>query len=318
MSIRQALFACRGCGFEREHTWNPGLCPACFRRWDIRHVRVVHDRGPITVDGERISLCDVTDEVADVQRIVLGGDLASVDHVLGGGLVAGSVVLLSGVPGCGKSTLTLAVLARVAQTVPVIYFSCEESITAVAARAKRLGIVPDARLQIVREHDLEEIKDHIDEAGAKVVVIDSLQMIACVSPTTGDQLEPGSAMSVGVSVAALVEHAQEEGVAIILIGRVTREGTTSGPRGGLDHQVDVALSIKGNPKRTARVVTAEKNRFGATARISAHFDMTASGLVPRAEKKRKAKSNDRSRRRCRKPRHRTRSLGVHRRRARRR
>jgi DNA repair protein RadA/Sms len=313
------LFACRGCDFRCEVTWHPGLCPSCFRRWDIKQVRVVADHAPLVVeDGERVCLCDVAEEVEDVKRIGLGGDLAGVDHVLGGGLVPGSVVLLAGAPGIGKSTLTLQTLARVAQSLPALYFSAEEAVSAVASRARRLGCELDARLQIVREADLERIKDHIVEAEATVVAIDSLQMISCASPTTGDPLEPGSAMSVGVSVAALTAFAQEEQCCVLLIGRVTRDGGTSGPRGGLDHQVDTVMTFAGNPKRTTRTLTVEKNRFGATARVSATFEMTATGLVPRAEKKRKGPSHDRSHRRHRQPRRKARPARSPRRRARRR
>lgn len=288
--MSESLFACVGCGYQAPVSWAPRPCPNphCRRFYNIRAARVVTDRGPAVEDGERVSLRDVADNVEDVERIVLGGDLAGIDHVLGGGLVPGSVALLSGAPGLGKSTLTLQILARVAQSVPTLYVSGEESVQAVASRAKRLGGDLHERLEIVKAVDLDEIKDQIDDAGAKVAAIDSLQMISCYSPTTGDELEPGGAMSVGVSVAALVEHAQQEDLAIILIGRVTRDNTVAGPRGGLDHQVDAVLEIAGNPKRTARVVTAEKNRFGATAKASAHFDMTECGLVPRAEKKAKA------------------------------
>lgn len=281
-------YRCRGClGPPSPRRWT-GPCPTCGGYWSITQVRVSDGdvpgalRAPIE-DGEAVSLCDVLDgdDEVDVERIVLGGEMSGVDHVLGGGLVPGSVTLLSGPPGVGKSTLTLQLLQRVASTKRALYLVGEESVRAVARRAKRLGKF-HPRLIVKRETALDEIVDSIADERPHVVVVDSVQTVACESPSTYEPLEVGSAMSISVAVRELARVAQEEGIALILVGHVTKDGDLAGPRSGLEHAVDCVLSFDGDPSSAERVLCCpRKNRHGVAGPSAvARYEMTSRGLVP--------------------------------------
>lgn len=192
------------------------------------------------------------------------------DRVLGGGLVAGSVVLLGGDPGIGKSTLLLQVLGELSGKVPVLYVSGEESPQQISLRAQRLGLGADLRL--LSETAVEPVLDVAQQERPRIIVVDSIQTVYSELL----QSAPGTVGQVRESAAALVRFAKQTGTAMFLVGHVTKEGALAGPR-VLEHMVDTVLYFEGDPGSRYRVIRAIKNRFGAVNEIGV-FAMTDSGL----------------------------------------
>ena len=193
------------------------------------------------------------------------------DRVLGGGIVAGSVILLGGDPGIGKSTLLLQVAAQVAAGAPVLYASGEESAEQVGSRAARLGLSADA-LHIASESDLDAILETCRALTAALLVIDSIQTVS--SPEIGSSA--GGVSQLRECAARLVRFAKETGTAVCIIGHVTREGTIAGPK-VLEHLVDTVLYFESDAGSRWRIVRATKNRFGAANEL-AFFAMVEEGL----------------------------------------
>ena len=199
--------------------------------------------------------------------------VAELDRVLGGGLVPGSVTLLGGEPGIGKSTLLLQALARrAAAAEPVLYVSAEESKQQVRSRAERLGALP-ASLWLMAESVLPAIVAALDEVGPTVVVIDSIQTV--VDPELGSA--PGSVAQVRECAYRLVQEAKRRAIAVLLVGHVTKDGGLAGPR-VLEHVVDTVLAFEGDRHHALRLLRAVKHRFGATNELGL-FEMTEAGLV---------------------------------------
>lgn len=196
-----------------------------------------------------------------------------VDRVLGGGLVEGSVVLLGGEPGVGKSTLLLQLagaLSSAGET--VVIASAEESVQQVAMRAARLGI-DGAEIELVSDDDVDAIVSLAEERRPGLVVVDSIQTVGVPEIPSA----PGGVSQVRESAARLIRMAKTTGVAVVLVGHVTKEGGLAGPK-ILEHMVDVVLYLEGDPDRGLRVLRSNKNRFGAT-HVSGMFDMQGDGLV---------------------------------------
>ncbi|MFZ4758593.1 MAG: DNA repair protein RadA, partial [Burkholderiaceae bacterium] len=211
------------------------------------------------------------DEVvaADVPRYATGAE--EFDRVLGGGLVPGSVVLIGGDPGIGKSTLLLQALAHLSQSLKVLYVSGEESSAQVAMRARRLG-VDGSRVAMLPEIGLERIASAVETERPDVVVVDSIQTLYTESLTSA----PGSVAQVRDCAAQLTRLAKQSGVTVVMIGHVTKEGTLAGPR-VLEHMVDTVLYFEGDTHSSHRLVRAFKNRFGAVNELGV-FAMTDRGL----------------------------------------
>jgi DNA repair protein RadA/Sms len=197
--------------------------------------------------------------------------IGELDRVLGGGLIAGSVVLLGGDPGIGKSTLLLQAADSLSRERPVLYASGEESVRQVALRARRLGL-ESPTLRLVAETGVERIIAEAAAASALVLVIDSIQTMH----TELSESSPGSAVQVRESAARLVRYAKESGTAVLIIGHVTKEGLIAGPR-ILEHMVDTVLYFESDPGSRFRVVRAVKNRYGAANEIGV-FAMVDQGL----------------------------------------
>ncbi len=214
-----------------------------------------------------MKLADI--EAADVPRFGTGID--EFDRVLGGGLVAGGVVLIGGDPGIGKSTLLLQALANLARIKKVLYVSGEESGAQVALRARRLA-VDAADLQLQAEIQLEKILNTLAEHKPQVAVIDSIQTLYSDALTSA----PGSVAQVRECAAQLTRVAKQSGITIILVGHVTKEGALAGPR-VLEHIVDTVLYFEGDTHSSFRLVRAFKNRFGAVNELGV-FAMTDKGL----------------------------------------
>jgi len=220
----------------------------------------------------------LSDSAADggPERIPLGLD--ELDRVLGGGLVAGSVVLLGGEPGIGKSTLVLAIcaaLARRSRDGSVLYASGEESVGQLRLRARRLGLAegPAAgRISILSETSVERVLAAAEASRPSLLVVDSIQTL------TSDELEgpAGSVGQVRAAAALLQAHAKEQGLPLVLVGHVTKDGTLAGPK-TLEHLVDVVLTLEGERFSGLRLLRASKNRFGSTEEVGV-FEMVGSGL----------------------------------------
>ena len=204
-----------------------------------------------------------------IARLTTGSE--EFDRVLGGGLVAGSVVLIGGDPGIGKSTLLLQALAHLCLNHPVLYVSGEESAGQVALRARRLGLAADA-LPLLAEIALETIVAEIERARPAVVVIDSIQTLYAEQLAAA----PGSVSQVRECAGQLTRLSKQLGCAIVMIGHVTKEGTLAGPR-VLEHMVDTVLYFEGDAHSAHRLVRAFKNRFGAVNELGV-FAMTDRGL----------------------------------------
>ncbi|HXR57841.1 MAG TPA: DNA repair protein RadA, partial [Burkholderiales bacterium] len=197
--------------------------------------------------------------------------IGELDRVLGGGLVAGQVVLIGGDPGIGKSTLLLQALSALGNESKTLYVSGEESAEQVALRAKRLGL-DAAPVHLIAEIQLERIAAALDAHRPQVAVVDSIQTVW----SEALQSAPGSVAQVRECAAQLARHAKKNGIALFIIGHVTKEGTIAGPR-VLEHIVDTVLYFEGDPNSTFRLVRAVKNRFGAVNELGV-FAMTEKGL----------------------------------------
>jgi DNA repair protein RadA/Sms len=273
MARPKTSYVCGNCG-ARAAQWQ-GQCPAC-EAWNTLEIAV----SSITPSGSGRNARNVAagpatsrtvTEIAQErdERAVTG--LGELDRVLGGGLVAGSVVLLGGDPGIGKSTLLLQAADALSRSLPVLYVSGEESVRQVAARAQRLGLDATA-LRLAAETRVESILQEAAAARAQVLVIDSIQTMQ----TELSESSAGSAVQVRESAARLVRYAKETGTAVLLIGHVTKEGLIAGPR-ILEHMVDTVLYFESDPASRFRVVRAVKNRFGAANELGV-FAMAEQGL----------------------------------------
>jgi DNA repair protein RadA/Sms len=210
-------------------------------------------------------------QVTDDTELRATSGIGELDRVLGGGLVAGSVVLLGGDPGIGKSTLLLQAADALSRAQPVLYASGEESVRQVALRARRLGL-ESATLRLLAETQVESVIGEAVAAQARALVIDSIQTMH----TELSESSPGSAVQVRESAARLVRFAKQSGTAVLLIGHVTKEGLIAGPR-ILEHMVDTVLYFESDPGSRFRVVRAVKNRYGAANEIGV-FAMVDHGL----------------------------------------
>ena len=273
MAKQRIVYTCGQCGASTPQ-WR-GQCPDCGA-WNslaesIAETGGARLRAP-TTPGRPVAASSV--DLAPDTRIET--NLAELDRVLGGGLVAGAVVLVGGEPGIGKSTLLLQVLAGLAggagaAAARTLYVTGEESIRQVALRAKRLEVATD-QVQLLAETRVETILDVLTRESPRIVVIDSIQTMF----TDVMQSAPGSVAQVRESAARLVRHAKERAVSVLLVGHVTKDGALAGPR-VLEHMVDTVLYFENEADRRFRVIRAVKNRFGAANEIGL-FAMTDKGL----------------------------------------
>jgi DNA repair protein RadA/Sms len=265
------LFVCSACGHE-SGKWH-GRCPGCGDWNTLAEESRARAGGPEQRRAARpakpVALAEVEAPIVERLRTRIG----ELDRVLGGGLVPGSLVLLGGSPGIGKSTLTSAALGNlVAAGRRVLYVSGEESAAQVRLRAERLG--PDAlRVPIVAETDVDAVLATLQAERPDVCVVDSVQVLhdAALSGS------PGSVGQVREAANRLMRVAKERGTAVVLVGHVTKEGALAGPR-VLEHLVDCVLSFEGERERTYRTLRALKNRFGSTNELGV-FEMHDRGLV---------------------------------------
>ncbi|AFC86507.1 DNA repair protein RadA [Frateuria aurantia] len=277
MAKAKTAYVCSECGGESSK-WQ-GQCPECGAWNTLSEISLGPSR-PNAAAGRRSGYAGGASQrarptpLAEVataveQRISVG--IGELNRVLGGGLVEGSVVLIGGDPGIGKSTLLLQMLGEVGAGVAGLYVTGEESLGQVAARAQRLGL-PLGPLAALAETCIERILEQTAEARPKVLIVDSIQTIWTETLTAA----PGSVSQVRESAAQLTRFAKETGTAVFLVGHVTKEGGIAGPR-VLEHMVDAVLYFEGDPGSRFRILRAFKNRFGAVNEMGV-FAMSDKGL----------------------------------------
>ncbi|MBE9563498.1 MAG: DNA repair protein RadA [Proteobacteria bacterium] len=272
MPRKKTNYTCQKCGANTPK-W-AGQCPNCSE-WNSLEETIVEEttnKPRINYSGTKVNVCSLgTIETLEEIRIPTG--LSELDHVLGGGLVSGSVVLIGGDPGIGKSTLLLQTLSKLSQKscYNPLYVTGEESPQQVSLRAKRLGL--DVRnLKLLTETQIEIVLNTAQFEQPKIMVIDSIQTMY----TELLQSAQGSVSQVRESAALLVRFAKQTGTAIFLVGHVTKEGSLAGPR-ILEHMVDTVLYFEGDSGTRFRIIRAIKNRFGAVNELGV-FAMTDKGL----------------------------------------
>jgi DNA repair protein RadA/Sms len=272
-----SIHVCSQCGHETAR-W-AGRCPGCGE-WNtlVEHLRAAPARGPSSggrTEGgaaavKPIALGDV--EAVDHQR--LGTGIGELDDVLGGGIVPGSLVLIGGAPGIGKSTLTTMALANMCQAGRrTLYVSAEESAAQIRLRAQRLGGGNALAVPVIAETDLHTVLATLEQERPEVCVIDSVQTLHSVGLSSA----AGSVAQVREVAGEVMRVAKKLQIAVLLVGHVTKEGALAGPR-VLEHLVDCVLQFEGERERTYRTVRAIKNRFGSTNEAGV-FEMRDDGLV---------------------------------------
>jgi DNA repair protein RadA/Sms len=265
MARAKSVYVCSECGATALQWF--GSCPSCGAAGTLSET--VTERGssfrPKSAP-DSVALADIRPK--DLERMATG--VAELDRALGGGLVAGQVVLLGGDPGIGKSTLLLQALSSM--TGPgALYLTGEESVEQIALRARRLALEA-VGVRLAAETQLERVLGALEAARPRVAVIDSIQTLWSESL----QSAPGSVAQVRECAAQLTRHAKRAGTALFLVGHVTKEGAIAGPR-VLEHIVDTVLYFEGDPHSSFRLVRAAKNRFGAVNELGV-FAMTDKGL----------------------------------------
>lgn len=277
MARAKTRWVCQECGFNSSRSL--GRCTECGA-WGSLVEELQEDISALPIRARAAAQAKATTggagpqplneiETSESDRLRTG--LASVDEVLGGGLVPGSVVLLAGDPGVGKSTFLLQTANVLAQTAKVLYVSGEESKQQVRLRAQRLGM-HSPNILIDAEQNVALIQKRIEDNDIQFVVVDSVQAVFHPEVTSA----PGSVSQVRESAGALVTSAKAKDVCMVIVGHVTKEGSIAGPR-VLEHMVDVVLHFEGDRMRQLRILRAIKNRFGSTHEI-AIFSMSEDGL----------------------------------------
>lgn len=269
---KATVYFCQDCGHESSK-WM-GQCPGCHA-WNTFVEEVIDKKsvgkgkisGDDTVRGVPLS------EIETAQEDRVSTDMRELDRVLGGGIVPGSLVLVGGDPGIGKSTLLLQVCRNLAeQKLRVLYISGEESLRQIKIRAQRIGTFQDT-LTLLCETNLDIVQRVIDQEKPQVVVIDSIQTMYNEEISSA----PGSVSQVRESTGVLMQIAKKSGISIFIVGHVTKEGTVAGPR-VLEHMVDTVLYFEGDRHAAYRILRGVKNRFGSTNEIGV-FEMRQDGLT---------------------------------------
>lgn len=266
-------YVCNDCGADYPR-WQ-GQCSAC-KAWNkISEVRLVS----AVAKGDRFSgyAGETTAKVQTLSDISLQNTprftsrFHELDRVLGGGMVPGSAILIGGHPGAGKSTLLLQVMCTLAQQMPALYVTGEESLQQVAMRANRLGL-PVNKLRVLSETSVEQICNIADQEKPQVIVIDSIQVMHLADIHSS----PGSVSQVRECAAFLTRYAKTKQVTIIMVGHVTKDGTLAGPK-VLEHCIDCSILLEGEADSRYRTLRSHKNRFGAVNELGV-FAMTEQGL----------------------------------------
>lgn len=263
-------YVCSNCGAE-SNSWS-GKCYACGE-WNTLQEELQVAADQVIKNGKSLKTATVKDVASkDLHKRLLTG-LGEVDVVLGGGLVAGSVNLIAGEPGIGKSTILLQIAHGVGLQVPVLYVSGEESAHQLGMRAERLN-ANAKKLMVATSNSADDIAATIASGQYQLVIIDSIQTMACQAISSA----PGSVSQITNSTHLLTAAAKQSNTALIIVGHVTKEGSIAGPK-VLEHLVDVVLQLEGDRYGGFKVLRGVKNRYGSTNEV-AIFEMEDKGLAP--------------------------------------
>lgn len=271
------IFVCSACGYEAPKWY--GKCPAC-NAWNSMEEQLVPEaakpakrqfaQGTNAASVSPVPIGESDASIETENRLTTG--MNELDTVLGGGLVVGSMVLVGGDPGIGKSTLLLQVCQQLGQGKRVLYVSGEESVSQIRMRARRLS-VSAAGISLVTQTNICDILSMIPARQSDIVIIDSIQTMYHPELSSA----PGSVAQVKECAMQLMQLAKNSGVTVILVGHVTKDGSIAGPR-VLEHMVDCVLYFEGEGHLTYRILRSVKNRFGSTNEIGV-FEMTGNGLA---------------------------------------
>ena len=267
-----SVYYCQNCGHESVK-WM-GQCPIC-REWntfveEMVEKKAINKAKSYTEDKKAIKSSSLS-QIKFEQEERLSTDFAELNRVLGGGIVPGSLILVGGDPGIGKSTLLLQVCQRLSENMDVLYISGEESLQQIKMRAERIGKFSE-RLTLLCETNLDITAQVIEREKPRVVIVDSIQTMYSEEVSSA----PGSVSQVREATGILMRIAKEKGIAIFIVGHVTKEGVVAGPR-VLEHMVDTVLYFEGERHATYRILRGVKNRFGSTNEIGV-FEMCEEGL----------------------------------------
>ncbi len=272
MKGTKLIFVCRECG-ATSPKWL-GKCPEC-ETWNTFDEVEIKEKQRSSSQNTKIVIKNQAEKFSELKMpeyIRTKTGMSELDRVLGGGLVDSSVVLLSGEPGIGKSTLLLQISRELSRTRKVLYVSGEESKGQLKLRAERLGVVGES-IYILTETDLNSIISECERLNPDVIIMDSVQTISSENITSA----PGSIAQVREGALTLINYAKNSGAAVFLVGHVNKEGGISGPK-LLEHMVDAVLYFEGERTNSYRIIRAIKNRFGSTNEIGV-FEMGDRGLI---------------------------------------
>lgn len=271
MAKTKTVFVCNECGYESAK-WL-GKCPACNEWNTFYEEKLVKEKDRSFISDKKTKSCKPTAlnsvEGKEASRISTG--VGELDRVLGGGLVKGSLVLLGGEPGIGKSTLILQICDKMQGEGKVLYVSGEESAEQIKIRADRLNIKNEDIL-FLGETDIDLIADAIKETNPKLVIIDSIQTMYSDEITSA----AGTVSQVREITSRVMKICKQEAITTIIIGHVTKEGNIAGPR-VLEHMVDTVLYLEGERYFSYRILRGVKNRFGSTNEVGM-FEMQSTGM----------------------------------------
>ena len=276
--MAKTRFVCAACQYETAR-WL-GCCPECGE-WNSFEEKAVTSVAPVGKTAEKASRYQTIQktEILTLGQITHQEEVRSttgneeLDRVLGGGLVAGSAILIGGDPGIGKSTLLLQVAASLSQRCKVLYVSGEESIQQIKMRANRIKAKQD-KLYVLAQNDVDDILKKAQMLSPDVMIIDSIQTMVSMDSASA----PGTVSQVRQSAGSIVRYAKETGTAIFIVGHVTKEGSLAGPR-VLEHMVDAVLYFEGDRQHEYRLLRAVKNRFGSVNELGV-FEMRQNGMIP--------------------------------------
>lgn len=265
----KTIFYCTACGNETPR-WQ-GRCPACGA-WNTIEEHVAAPAAKAKPTAAAVSRKPKTLREVDCgSEVRFATGLGELDRVLGGGAVEGSLVLVSGAPGIGKSTLLLQICSELGKSRKVLYISGEESETQIKLRAQRLGVTTE-NLLLLSETDLTQILETARETAPDILIADSIQTLCDPDNTSS----PGSVSQVKACTMALMQLAKGSGITVFVVGHVNKDGAIAGPK-VLEHMVDCVLYFEGEAAHNYRILRAEKNRFGSTNEIGV-FEMADHGL----------------------------------------